>query len=120
MTAEWAHPLDLVPMVAEQSGPERTAFTVSVDYRIGMTTGISAEERAGTARALANDNCGASDFLRPGHVFPLIARARRRADAVRPYRGRAPTWRAWPAMNWLGVLAEVVNDDGRSRGCRSC
>ncbi len=40
-----------------------------------MTTGRSTEERAGTARALANDNCGASDFLRPGHVFPLIARA---------------------------------------------
>ena len=51
-----------------------TAFTVSVDSRHGLTTGISAEERCNTVRALANGNSGAMDFVRPGHVFPLRAR----------------------------------------------
>ena len=51
----------------------KTAFTVSVDYREGLTTGISAEERANTVRALANGNCAADDFLRPGHVFTFVA-----------------------------------------------
>src|SRR5215813_9770333 len=60
-----------VPMMAERAqrlhlDPMGTAFTVSVDYRVGLSIGISAEERSSTARALANDNCGASDFLRPG------------------------------------------------------
>src|SRR6266436_2959877 len=47
--------------------PLGTAFTVSVDFRHGLTTGISAEERSNTVRALANGNAGASDFVRPGH-----------------------------------------------------
>src|SRR5262249_49751851 len=50
------------------------AFTVSVDYRHGTTTGISAEERTLTIRNLANGNTGRADFVRPGHIFPLIAR----------------------------------------------
>ena len=54
--------------------PLGTAFTVSVDVRHGLTTGISAEERTNTVRALANGNYGAADFVRPGHVFPLVAR----------------------------------------------
>ena len=52
-----AERLQLTPMVATNRDPMRTAFTVSVDYRIGLTTGISAEERTNTLRALANDNC---------------------------------------------------------------
>lgn len=47
---------------------------MSVDARHGTTTGISAEERTTTVRALANGNMGASDFVRPGHIFPLVAR----------------------------------------------
>ena len=74
MLAERAERLNLAPMVADNRDPLRTAFTVSVDYRVGMTTGISAEERSNTLRALSNDNCVAADFLRPGHVFPLISR----------------------------------------------
>ena len=61
-------------MVAENDAPLGTAFTVTVDVRHGLTTGISAEERCNTVRALANDNSGAADFVRPGHVFPLVAR----------------------------------------------
>ena len=61
-------------MVATNRDPKRTAFTVSVDYRVGLTTGISADERTNTLNALANDNCIGTDFLRPGHVFPLISK----------------------------------------------
>ena len=84
--AEHARRLHLDPMVAENDAPLGTAFTVTVDVRHGLTTGISAEERCNTVRALANDNSGAADFVRPGHVFPLMARRGRRADALRPYR----------------------------------
>ncbi len=74
VTAEEAKRLHLDPMVASNDAPLGTAFTVSVDVRHGLTTGISAEERCNTVRALANNNIGAADFVRPGHVFPLIAR----------------------------------------------
>ena len=72
--AEQARRLHLDPMVADNDAPLGTAFTVSVDVRHGLTTGISAEERCNTVRALANGNSGAADFVRPGHVFPLVAR----------------------------------------------
>ena len=72
--AEDAKRLHLDPMVALNDAPLGTAFTVSVDCRHGLTTGISAEERSNTVRALANGNNGANDFVRPGHVFPLVAR----------------------------------------------
>src|ERR671928_455649 len=74
LTAEDARRLRLDPMVATNDAPLGTAFTVSVDVRHGLTTGISAEERTSTVRALANPNSGAADFVRPGHVFPLIAK----------------------------------------------
>lgn len=74
VTLEDARRLHLEPMVATNDAPLGTAFTVSIDVRHGLTTGISAEERCNTVRALANNNVGASDFVRPGHVFPLIAR----------------------------------------------
>ena len=74
LTADDARRLSLPPMVAANDAPLGTAFTVSVDVKHGMTTGISAEQRCNTVRALANGNMGASDFARPGHVFPLIAK----------------------------------------------
>jgi 3,4-dihydroxy 2-butanone 4-phosphate synthase/GTP cyclohydrolase II len=74
LTNDDARRLHLPPMVATNDAPLGTAFTVSVDVRHGMTTGISAEQRCNTVRALANGNIGASDFVRPGHVFPLIAK----------------------------------------------
>jgi 3,4-dihydroxy 2-butanone 4-phosphate synthase/GTP cyclohydrolase II len=74
VTRAEARRLQLWPMVADNHAPLATAFTVSVDYRPGLTTGISAAERCATVRALANPNAAAEDFVRPGHVFPLIAR----------------------------------------------
>jgi len=74
LTAAEAKRLNLAPMVAFNEAPLGTAFTVSVDVRHGLTTGISAEQRANTVRALANGNMAADEFVRPGHVFPLVAR----------------------------------------------
>ncbi len=111
MTAERADRLNLPPMVANNQDPLRTAFTVSVDYRVGMTTGIAAEERTNTVRALANDNCVGGDFLRPGHVFPLIARSG--GVLTRSGHTEAGTDLATLAgLPAVGVLAEIVNDDG--------
>src|ERR671938_1160279 len=74
LPAAEARRLRLDPMVASNDAPLGTAFTVTVDVKHGLTTGISAEQRSNTVRALANNNMGAADFVRPGHVFPLIAK----------------------------------------------
>jgi len=73
ITQEIARTLDLPPMVKRNQDQKRTAYTVSVDVLEGNTTGISAEERANTVKRLANPDARSSDFMRPGHVFPLIA-----------------------------------------------
>ena len=86
LSADEARRLRLDPMVSANDAPLGTAFTVSVDVRHGLTTGISGEERTNTVRALANGNSGANDFVRPGHVFPAGRQGWRRADALRPYR----------------------------------
>src|SRR5689334_16754545 len=108
---EEARRLRLDPMVSANDAPLGTAFTVSVDFRHGLTTGISAEERTNTVRGLANSNTGAVDFVRPGHVFPLIAKeggvlmrsghTEACVDLCR-LAGQPP----------VGVLAELMNDDG--------
>jgi 3,4-dihydroxy 2-butanone 4-phosphate synthase/GTP cyclohydrolase II len=111
MRPDIAERLSLSPMVATNRDPMRTAFTVSVDYKVGLTTGISAEERANTMRALSNDNCIATDFLRPGHVFPLISKTG--GVLIRSGHTEAATDMARLAgLEEVGVLAEVVNDDG--------
>jgi 3,4-dihydroxy 2-butanone 4-phosphate synthase / GTP cyclohydrolase II len=103
--------LHLEPMVAANDAPLGTAFTVSVDVRHGLTTGISAEERTYTVRGLANGNSGAADFVRPGHVFPLIAKE----GGVLMRSGHTEACidlcrlARLPAV---GVLAELMNDDG--------
>src|SRR3974377_155801 len=74
LAPEEARRLHLDPMVALNDAPLGTAFTVSVDVRHGLTTGISAEERTNTGGAFANGNSSAVDFVRPGHVFPLVAK----------------------------------------------
>ena len=73
MTQDRARQLRLPLMVEENQDSKKTAFTVSVDYKVGITTGVSATERANTVRALADNSAVHSDFIRPGHVFPLIA-----------------------------------------------
>lgn len=106
-----ARGLHLEPMVANNIDPFRTAFTVSVDYKVGMTTGIAATERAATIRALAGGNSAAEDFIRPGHIFPLIARD----GGVLERSGHTEAGVDLARLAGLepaGVLAEIVNDDG--------
>src|SRR5690606_5033733 len=88
-----------------------TAFTVSVDFRHGTTTGISAEDRTLTVRNLANSNAGAADFLRPGHIFPLIGRE----GGVLMRSGHteaAVDLCKLAGLPPVGVISELVNDDG--------
>ncbi len=111
LPAETARRLRLDPMVALNDAPMGTAFTVSVDYRFGLTTGISAHERSNTVRALANANAGADDFVRPGHIFPLIGRDG--GVLVRSGHTEAAIDLARLAgLPAVGLLAELVNDDG--------
>ncbi len=108
---EEARRLRLDPMVAENDAPLGTAFTVSVDYKYDVTTGISAEERCATIRALANPNAGAEDFVRPGHIFPLIAKDG--GVLMRSGHTEAAVDLARLAeLRAACVLAELVNDDG--------
>jgi 3,4-dihydroxy 2-butanone 4-phosphate synthase/GTP cyclohydrolase II len=111
LAPEEARRLHLDPMVALNDAPLGTAFTVSVDVRHGLTTGISAEERTNTVRALANGNSGAADFVRPGHVFPLVAKA----GGVLMRSGHTEACVdlcRLAGVPPVGVLAELMNDDG--------
>jgi 3,4-dihydroxy 2-butanone 4-phosphate synthase/GTP cyclohydrolase II len=111
LTADRAKELNLEPMVRDNNAPLRTAFTVSVDYREGLTTGISADERTNTVRALANGNVIASDFVRPGHVFPLIAHEG--GVLLRSGHTEAATdLTTLAGLPAVGLLGELVNDDG--------
>jgi 3,4-dihydroxy 2-butanone 4-phosphate synthase/GTP cyclohydrolase II len=104
--------LELPPMVGDNQESQRTAFTVSVDLAAGVSTGISASDRARTIQALADPNRSAEDFVRPGHVFPL--RARPGGVLVRPGHTEAALDLARLAgLQGAGVLCEVVSADGR-------
>ena len=103
--------LHLDPMVARNDAPMSTAFTVSIDYKQGLTTGISAEERAATVQALTNSNVSASDFVRPGHIFPLVAR--QGGVLVRSGHTEAGVdLSVLAGLQPVSLLAELVNDDG--------
>ena len=111
LTISDARRLNLAPMVANNDAPLGTAFTVSVDTRHGLTTGISAEQRTNTVRALANGNMGAADFVRPGHVFPLVAKE----GGVLMRSGHteaAVDLCRLAGLPTVGVICELANDDG--------
>ncbi|MGE0750418.1 MAG: 3,4-dihydroxy-2-butanone-4-phosphate synthase [Variibacter sp.] len=111
LTSQTARRLRLAPMVAENDAPHGTAFTVTVDYRHGTTTGISADDRTATVRNLANGNAGATDFVRPGHIFPLIAKE----GGVLMRSGHteaAVDLCRLAGLEEVGVICELVNDDG--------
>lgn len=111
ITAEDAKRLKLDPMVALNDAPMGTAFTVTIDYKEGLTTGISARERAATCHALANRNVVADDFVRPGHIFPLVAKS----GGVLMRSGHteaAVDLVKLAGLHPAGVICELVNDDG--------
>ncbi len=109
VTRERARELDLPLMVANNTESMRTAFTVSVDYRHGTSTGISAHDRAATIKALVDPATRPTDLLRPGHIFPLEAREGGvlvRAGHTEAAIDLARMAGLYPA----GVLCELVNE----------
>lgn len=111
MPREEAKRLNLNAMVAENDSAHTTAFTVTVDFKHGTTTGISADDRTLTVRNLANPNAGPSDFVRPGHIFPLISRE----GGVLMRSGHteaAVDLCRLAGLPPIGVISELVNDDG--------
>ncbi|MDF2666908.1 MAG: ribA, partial [Microbacterium sp.] len=111
MPAEWADRLDLPPMVAVNEDARGTAYTVSVDAASGVTTGISAADRARTLNVLADPESVPTSVIRPGHILPLRA-----VDGgVRERAGH--TEAAVDLMKLAGLepvaaIAEVVAEDG--------
>jgi 3,4-dihydroxy 2-butanone 4-phosphate synthase/GTP cyclohydrolase II len=103
--------LELPQMVPNNDEAYRTAFTVSVDYRFGTTTGVSSSDRAATIRALVDPGSTAQDFARPGHIFPL--RPRRGGVLIRAGHTEAALDLCLLAgLQPAGVLCELMNDDG--------
>ena len=111
MLGERLEALQLKQMVEQNTEVNRTAFTVSVDYRHGTTKGISAQDRAATIRALVDPNSKPEDFARPGHVFPL----RYREEGVLKRAGHTEAsidLCRLAGMYPAAVISEVVLDDG--------
>ena len=111
MTRQRVEQLGLQYMAPKNQSPHQTAFTVSIEAREGVTTGISAADRAQTISVAINGNRGREDLVSPGHVFPLVAqdggvlvRAGHTEAAVDISR--------LAGMNPSGVICEIMNDDG--------
>ena len=111
VTADRARQLRLPPMAAENRESMGTAFTISIEAREGVTTGISAADRARTVQIAADPTKGADDIVSPGHIFPLVARDggvlvrtghTEAAVDISRMAGLAPA----------GVICEIIKDDG--------
>ena len=110
ITEERAAELELPPMVQRNTDYHGTAFTVSIDH-VGTSTGISAAERAATVKAMIDPRAKPSDFRRPGHIFPLIAKkggVLRRAGHTEAAVDLARMCGSYPAA----VICEVIKEDG--------
>ena len=111
LTEERADHLELPPMVSENSCSFGTAFTVSIEAKTGVTTGISAADRARTIQVAVADDSIATDLARPGHVFPL--RAKQGGVLVRTGQTEGSVDMARLAgLKPAGVICEIMNDDG--------
>ena len=111
LTDAQADKLELPPMVVNNNSANQTAFTVSIEAKQGVTTGVSAADRVTTIKTAANPNAKPNDLARPGHVFPLRARP----GGVMTRRGHTEGTIDLMQMAGLqpaGVLCEVTNPDG--------
>ena len=118
LTAELAQQLSLPQMVSDNQDPKSTAYTVSVDARNGVTTGISARDRHRTLEALADPRTTARDLIRPGHVFPL--RARSGGVLERPGHTEAAVDLCRLAgLRPVAAIAELVTDTGEMMRMRA-
>lgn len=111
MSQELASKLNLLPMVTLNTDHHETGFTVSIDYK-ETTTGISAHERALTARMCAAEEAIASDFLRPGHMFPLLAKK----NGVLERNGHTEATvdlMGLAGLKACGLCCEIMDEDGK-------
>lgn len=111
MTQDKANQLDLHAMVTDNNSRFQTAFTVTIEAKEGVTTGVSAADRVQTIKTAVNVNAKPSDLNRPGHVFPLIARE----NGVIERRGHTEGSVDLVKLAGLGneaVLCELTNPDG--------
>ncbi len=111
LTDAQADKLELPPMVINNNSANQTAFTVSIEAKVGVTTGVSAADRVTTIKTAANPLAKPEDLARPGHVFPLRARP----GGVMARRGHTEGTVDLMQMAGLqpaGVLCEVTNPDG--------
>jgi len=111
LTEQRAHLLHLQPMTRDNQSRFGTAFTVSIEARQGVTTGISAADRARTIQVAIDASTRAEDLVRPGHVFPLVARE----GGVLARAGQTEAAVDLARMAGLipaGVICEIMNDDG--------
>ncbi len=111
MTNELANHLELPPMVEHNNAPRRTAYTISIEAKEGVDTGISAKDRCTTIRATVKNGVTADDLVRPGHVFPLRARdggVLRRAG----HTEAAVDLCRLAGMKPVGAVSELMHDDG--------
>ena len=106
-----AKELDLELMVEQNTALHQTPFTVSIDFKHGTTTGISAFDRAATINAVVSSNSEPKDFARPGHIFPLVAKkggVLKRAG----HTEAAVDLVSLAGLNPAGVLCEILHEDG--------
>ncbi len=111
VTEEKANQLSLTPMVLQNTSPYQTAFTISIEAKKGITTGVSAHDRWTTIRTAAHENSSIEDLSQPGHVFPLIARK----NGVLERRGHTEGSVDLMVIAGLpptAVLCELMNKDG--------
>ncbi|MGD9210228.1 MAG: bifunctional 3,4-dihydroxy-2-butanone-4-phosphate synthase/GTP cyclohydrolase II [Desulfobacteraceae bacterium] len=111
LTKERCQDLELRPMVGNNTSPFQTGFTISIEARCGVTTGISAADRATTILTAVADNAKANDLVRPGHIFPLRARDGGVMVRVGQTEGSVDLARL-AGLKPAGVICEIMDEDG--------
>jgi 3,4-dihydroxy 2-butanone 4-phosphate synthase/GTP cyclohydrolase II len=111
MTSQQCDQLELPLMVKNNTSPFQTGFTISIEARQGVTTGISAADRATTIRTAVADGATAADLVRPGHIFPLRARDGGVMVRVGQTEGSVDLARL-AGLKPAGVICEIMDDDG--------
>ncbi len=111
LTEAYSDQMELNPMVADNTSLYRTAFTVSIDAKVGITTGISATDRAVTIKAALAEGAKPEDLVRPGHIFPLRARDGGVLVRAGQTEGSVDLARL-PGLKSAGVICEIMNEDG--------
>ena len=113
MTTAIARNIDLTPMVAKSQDSMQTAFTISVDAKNNISTGISTADRAHTLRLLGDEKSQGADFVKPGHIFPLIAKD----NGVLAREGHteaAVDLARLSGHSPVGVICEILKENGEA------